>query len=123
VFARFLKLICEAVVSDAFRDFELGGWDNDAVAISYHRTLSEVTSGCIPALIEAAAVMRGHKVLDVACGAGYVAATARGRGADAIGVDFSQAQVRLARQTYLDARFVEGDAEELPLAMENSMRC
>jgi SAM-dependent methyltransferase len=101
-------------VSDAFRDFELAVWDNDAVAISYHRTLSEVTSGCIPALIEAAAITRGHKVLDVACGAGYVAAAASGLGAEAIGVDSSQAQVRLARQTYLDVRFVEGDAEDLP---------
>jgi len=101
-------------VSDAFRDFVLAGWDDDAVAISYHRNFSEVTSGCIPALIEAAAITRGHKVLDVACGAGYVAAAARDRGAEAIGVDFSQAQVRLARQTYLDVRFVEGDAEDLP---------
>jgi ubiquinone/menaquinone biosynthesis C-methylase UbiE len=101
-------------VSDAFRDFELARWGDDAVAISYHRTFSEITSGCIPALIEAAALTRGHKVLDVACGAGYVAAAARARGAEATGMDFSQAQLRLARQTYLDVRFVEGDAEDLP---------
>jgi len=101
-------------VSDAFRDFELAGWGNDAVAISYHRNLAEVTSGCIPQLIQAAGVTAGHKVLDVACGAGYIAAAARDAGAEAIGVDFSPAQVRLAEQTYPDLRFIEGDAEALP---------
>ena len=49
-----------------------------------------------------------------ACGAGYVAAAARDRGADAVGVDFSASQVRLAEQTYPGIRFVEGDAEALP---------
>jgi SAM-dependent methyltransferase len=87
---------------------------SDAVAISYHRNLGEVTTGCIPELIRAAGVIAGHKVLDVACGAGYVAAAARYRGAEAIGVDFSEAQVRLAEQTYPDLRFIQGDAENLP---------
>ena len=67
-------------VPDAFRNFELAGWDNDAVALSYHRNLAEVTSGCIPELIRAAGVESGHKILDVSCGAGYVAAAARDRG-------------------------------------------
>jgi SAM-dependent methyltransferase len=56
----------------------------------------------------------GDRVLDVACGAGYVAAAARDRGADAVGVDFSAVQVRLAEQSYPGIRFVEGDAEALP---------
>lgn len=52
----------------------------------------------------------------MACGAGYVAAAARERGADATGVDFSAAQIRLAKQTYPGIRFVDGDAEALPFA-------
>ena len=68
------------VVSNAFRDFEHAGWGNDTVAIAYHRHLGEVTSGCIPELIRAANLKAGDKVLDVACGAGYVAAAARDRG-------------------------------------------
>jgi SAM-dependent methyltransferase len=102
--------------SDAFRDFEHAGWGNDAVAISYHRHLGDVTSGCIPELLRAANVQVGDRVLDVACGAGYVAAAAHDRGAEAVGVDFSAAQVRLAEQTYPNIRFVEGDAEALPFA-------
>lgn len=102
------------VESDAFRAFEHAGWGNESTAISYHRCLGEVTRGCIPELIRATGLKAGDKVLDVACGAGYVAAAARDRGADAIGVDFSAAQVRLAEQTYADIRFIEGDAEALP---------
>lgn len=102
--------------SNAFRDFEHAGWGNEAVAISYHRHLGEVTSGCIPELIRAASLKVGDKALDVACGAGYVAAAARHRGAEAVGVDFSAAQVRLAEQTYPDIRFIEGDAEALPFS-------
>ncbi|MEK1931207.1 MAG: methyltransferase domain-containing protein [Pararhizobium sp.] len=103
-------------VSDAFRDFEHAGWGNETVASSYHRHLGEVTSGSIPELLRAANVSAGDKVLDVACGAGYVAAAARDKGAKAVGVDFSAAQVRLAEQTYPDIRFIEGDAEALPFA-------
>ena len=69
---------------------------------------------CIPDLLDAAGCKRGDKVLDVACGAGYVAAAAHDRGADATGLDFSTSQVRLAEQTYPKIRFVEGDAEALP---------
>jgi len=94
--------------------FERAGWSNDAVATSYHRNLGEVTLGCIPELVRAASVASGGKVLDVACGAGYLAAAARDLGAEAIGLDFSAAQVRLAQQTYPDVQFIEGDAEDLP---------
>jgi SAM-dependent methyltransferase len=102
--------------SDAFRAFEHAGWGSDSVALGYHRHVGEVTRGCIPDLLDAAGLRAGDSVLDVACGAGYVAAAARDRGADAIGVDFSAAQIRLAQQTYPDIRFVEGDAEALPFA-------
>ena len=71
-----------------FRDFEQTGWGNDSVALMYHRHLGDVTTGCIPKLLDAVALQAGDRVLDVACGAGYVAAAARDRGADAVGVDF-----------------------------------
>ena len=97
-----------------FREFEQAGWSDNSTAVSYHQHLGQVTTGCIPDLLDAAHVKRGDKVLDVACGAGYVAAAARDRGAAAAGVDFSPSQVRLAQQTYPGIRFVEGDAEALP---------
>jgi SAM-dependent methyltransferase len=105
-------------MGDAFRDFEQKGWGDASVALAYHRQVAEVTRGCIPELIRASGLQAGDKVLDVACGAGYVAAAARDRGAAATGVDFSATQVRLAQQTYPGIRFVEGDAEALPFADE-----
>jgi SAM-dependent methyltransferase len=99
-----------------FREFEHAGWSDNSVAQAYHQHVGQVTIGCIPDLLDAAGFKPGDRVLDVACGAGYVAAAARDRGADAVGVDFSAPQVRLAEQTYPGIRFVEGDAEALALA-------
>jgi SAM-dependent methyltransferase len=104
------------MASDAFRAFEHAGWVNDTVVLAYHRNLGEVTAGCIPDLLKAAGLKAGDRVLDVACGAGYVAAAARDRDADATGIDFSAAQIRLAQQTYPGIRFIEGDAEALPFS-------
>jgi ubiquinone/menaquinone biosynthesis C-methylase UbiE len=102
------------VTSESFRDFEHAGWIDNSVALSYHSKLGEVTRACVPAMLETAGLKTGDRVLDVACGAGYVAAAARDRGAEAVGVDFSAVQVRLAEQSYPGIRFVEGDAEALP---------
>lgn len=99
-----------------FRDFELAGWSDNSTAQAYHLHVAQVTTGCIPDLLDAAGFKRGDKVLDVACGAGYVAAAARDRGAEAIGVDFSSKQVRLAEKTYRGITFMEGDAEALAFA-------
>ena len=97
-----------------FREFEQAGWSDNSTAHAYHEYVGQVTVGCIPDLLDAAGFKRGDKVLDVACGAGYVAAAAHDRGADATGLDFSASQVRLAEATYPKIRFVEGDAEALP---------
>ena len=101
----------------SFRDFEHAGWSDNSVAQSYHQHLGHVTVGCILDLLDAARFKRDDRVLDVACGAGYVAAAAHDRGAEAVGVDLSAPpQVRLAEQTYPSIRFIEGDAEALPFA-------
>jgi ubiquinone/menaquinone biosynthesis C-methylase UbiE len=93
------------VESDAFKAFEHAGWSNDSTAISYHRCLSDVTRGCIPELFRATGLKAGDKVLDVACGAGYVAAAARDRGANAIASIFPRLrfgwQSKLTRTTDL----------------------
>ena len=101
-------------MSNSFRDFEHAGWDDLHVAASYHRNLSELTTACIPELFRSARLKQGDRTLDVACGAGYVAARASAQGVEAIGLDFAAAQIRLAEQTYPGTRFIEGDAEALP---------
>ena len=98
----------------SFREFERAGWENDGVVTKYHEHLSGVTTQSTSTLLDVARVGKGSRVLDVATGAGYVAGAAAQRGADVTGIDFSAAQVRLARETYSEVRFEQADAEALP---------
>lgn len=98
----------------SFREFEQAGWESPGVVTMYHERLSTVTTQSTGALLDAAGVREGTRVLDVATGAGYVAGAAARRGAAATGIDFSAAQVRLARQAYPAVPFEQADAESLP---------
>jgi ubiquinone/menaquinone biosynthesis C-methylase UbiE len=98
----------------SFREFEQAAWEQPALAANYHEHMSAVTTQSVDALLDGAAVRKDSRVLDVATGAGYVAGAAAQRGADAIGVDFSEAQIRLARARYPSIFFEQADAEALP---------
>jgi SAM-dependent methyltransferase len=97
---------------EAFKAFERTGWER--AADPYHQHWGNLSQQSAEAMLDAATVRRGTRVLDVATGAGYVAAAAAARGAHAVGLDFSGAQVELARGTYPGVDFRQGDAEELP---------
>lgn len=98
----------------SFREFEQAGWEDSGVVTTYHEHLSDVTTQSVDALLDAAGVRNGSCVLDIATGAGYVAETAAQRGAEVIGIDFSAAQVRMARERCPAVRFEQADAEALP---------
>ena len=104
--------------SQTFREFEHAGWEDTSVVAKYHGCLSSVTNQAIDALLGAAAVRRGSRVLDVATGAGYVAGAAAQRGAEVTGIDFSVPQVQMARERYPGVRFEQADAEALPFESE-----
>jgi ubiquinone/menaquinone biosynthesis C-methylase UbiE len=97
----------------AFRQFEHEGWQK--VAARYNDSFAPVTTQSIGPLLDAAHVRNGTKLLDVACGPGYVTAAAAARGASALGVDFSSEMVLEARRRYPGLQFTEGDAEALTL--------
>ena len=101
-----------AIDPDAFRDFERRA--HDRVARTYGGFFEPVTAGVTAALLDAAGVARGSRVLDVACGPGAVAAAAAARGAAVIAVDLSPEMIAVARAHHpgLDVR--EADAERLP---------
>lgn len=103
----------------SFGDFELAGWEDESIAAAYDRHLSLVTTQSIQALLDDAHLSSGDRVLDIATGAGYVAAAAARRGAQPVGLDFSATQVRLARERYPSIRFEQGDAEALPFESES----
>jgi SAM-dependent methyltransferase len=95
----------------AFRKFEHEGWQE--IASRYDSGFAAVTTQSIPALLDAACVTKGTRLLDIACGPGYAAAAAAARGASALGIDFSSEMVEEARGRYPGIEFQEGDAEQL----------
>jgi len=97
--------------TDAFHDFEQAGWETAASA--YDHRFGELTSQSIGPLLDAAGAAPGTRLLDVACGPGYVAAAAARRGASVIGVDFASAMVDLASRQHSELEFQVGDAEKL----------
>jgi ubiquinone/menaquinone biosynthesis C-methylase UbiE len=95
----------------AFRNFEHNGWQE--IASRYHSGFAAVTMQSVPALLDAAHVTAGTRILDVACGPGYAAAAAAARGALPLGIDFSSEMVEEAGGRYPGLEFREGDAEQL----------
>ena len=94
--------------------FQREGWQR--VAGRYETAWSGVTRLFIPDLLDAARITRGQRVLDAACGPGYVAEAARERGATPTGIDFSSEMIRLARARNRDIDFRVGDAQALDFA-------
>jgi ubiquinone/menaquinone biosynthesis C-methylase UbiE len=95
----------------AFHQFEHQGWQE--IASRYHGGFAAVTTQSVAALLSAAHVTDGTRVLDVACGPGYAAGVAAAGGAQATGIDFSSEMVDDARRRHPGVEFREGDAEQL----------
>jgi SAM-dependent methyltransferase len=100
-----------AADTTSFKELERQGWG--AKADDYDTFAGQITVGAVAPLLDAAGVGAGMRVLDIACGPGYVAAGATARGAHAIGMDFAANMVAEARRRYPTTEFREGDAENL----------
>lgn len=100
-----------------FSQFEHSGWQRRANGWLLH--FETVSTQAIGELLDAVEVTTdrsndGRRVLDVATGPGYGAGEAARRGAEGYGVDFSSAQVELAKHKYPNAQFQVADAQDLP---------
>jgi ubiquinone/menaquinone biosynthesis C-methylase UbiE len=97
----------------AFDAFERAGWTTKEAA-AYDSLAGRVTARCADALLDAVGAGPGTHLLDVATGPGYVAARAAERGAEPVGVDFSERMLEYARSRTPGVEFVHGDATALP---------
>lgn len=94
-----------------FHDFEHAGWEK--AATEYDRRFGELTVQSVGPLLDAVGGIPWVRLLDVACGPGYVAAAAMRRSMSVVGIDFSSAMVALASHNNPGLEFLEGDAESL----------
>jgi len=95
----------------SFKEFEQKGWER--VADVYHECFGSITPQAALALVNGAMIQQNDRVLDVACGPGYVAAIASEKGGIVTGIDFSNAMVQRAKVLYPEILFQVMDAEEL----------
>ena len=96
----------------AFHDFEHAGWEQ--AAEHYADTFGNLTRQTAEPLLDAVRARAGTRLLDVACGPGFIAAAAARRGAHVTGLDFSRAMIAMAERAHPGVMFREGDAEALP---------
>ena len=101
---------------DAFWEFEREGWER--AAAHYDHCWTD-TGLFIEPLLDAAGVRAGTRLLDAACGPGYVSEAAAGRAARPVGLDVAPAMVEQARSRCPNLDFVVGDAQRLPFADES----
>jgi SAM-dependent methyltransferase len=100
---------------NSFFELERTGWER---AAPHYVACWSDTELFVEALLDAAGVQAGTRLLDVACGPGLVSQHAAPRGATPIGLDFAPAMVAAARSRCPELEFVVGDAQALPFAAE-----
>lgn len=92
--------------------FEHATWSR--CAESYMNGFGVLVGEAISPLLEATNVGSGDRVLDLGTGPGLAAAAAAQRGAEVVGVDFSDAMLTEARRLHPEIEFHRASAEDLP---------
>jgi len=95
-----------------FEKLEWIGWQERAAL--YDRTTLKMTGSTIPRLIELIKPHAKDHILDVCCGTGAVAKHLFPSGANVSGIDFAPDMIEQATVSVRTARFVTGDAQNLP---------
>jgi SAM-dependent methyltransferase len=88
---------------------EWEGWERAAPL--YEDAWSGLTRQFVAPLLDLVRIGAGQRVVDIACGPGYVAQEAARRGAEVVGIDFAPAMVRVATARCPGLCFQRGDAE------------
>ncbi|MBI4117658.1 MAG: class I SAM-dependent methyltransferase [Parcubacteria group bacterium] len=80
--------------------------DYDTIAVHFSQTRKKVWTDLDPLL---AHVKNGDKVLDMGCGDGRLYEYLRAKNVEYLGMDFSEAFIRIARNRYPDLKFIRHD--------------
>lgn len=102
----------EAFDPEEVARFESATWSR--CAGTYVEGFGALVKEAIEPLLDEARVSEGDRVLDVGTGPGLVAASAAERGADVVGIDFSEAMVTEASRLHRGIEFRTAPAESLP---------
>jgi ubiquinone/menaquinone biosynthesis C-methylase UbiE len=97
---------------NAFDRFEAAGWETTAAA--YDHYWPRLTNRLNDHLLDAVGAGPHARLLDVACGPGYLAGQASDRGATVTGIDVAKAMVEIARRRCPRIEFRQADAQALP---------
>ncbi len=86
----------------------------DRQAALYATSTVHSQGASLPVLVEYADPQPGERALDVATGTGNTAFALAAKGVDVIGLDVSEGMLAQARAKGSPARFIQGEAENLP---------
>jgi SAM-dependent methyltransferase len=91
-------------------------YDRRASEYEHNEAFPEEPSEDLPGLLHAISVLPPARVLDVACGTGFLT---QHLGSDLTGLDQSEAMLEVARRRVPWAEFVRGDAFRMPFAEDS----
>ena len=97
---------------NAFKQFEQEGYSR--IAKEYNSITVKTTSQANPFMLDVVGVESGTRVLDIACGPGWLSRDAANRGADVVGLDLAEKMLDVARANCPQGEFHQGEADRLP---------
>ncbi|MCZ6666577.1 MAG: methyltransferase domain-containing protein [Gammaproteobacteria bacterium] len=99
---------------EEFGAAERAGWTDRDVAARYIAQFTDAADQAMAGMVAAVSPESGQAVLDLCCGHGAMTSALCDRGCNVTGLDFSSAMLAHAEQRAPNARFREGDAQDLP---------
>lgn len=82
--------------------------DYNAIADTYDKCYSDIDY-CKTYINEFIAGLTGNKVLDIGCGGGKITGYLTQNGIDAIGIDFSEELLKIAKKNFPNSKFILAD--------------
>jgi len=95
---------------------EIAFFDGHAASNAYDVFTPETNERIVDIVTRLGGFAPGARIADLGCGSGVFTNLLQRRGFDVVGLDLSPKLIRIARQTYPDVEFREGDIEHLPFA-------